>query len=347
MIIGGLQKFTISDFPGRISAIVFTRGCNFRCPYCHNPELVDPDRYVSPITEESVFAFLNSRIGQLDGVVVTGGEPTIHEDLPRFLGALRQLGFAVKLDTNGSNPGQLRQVIDQHLVDCIALDIKAPLAEYSRVAGVTVDPRILRESIRLVIDSGIPHEMRTTFCPSLLSVDDLRSIAREVQGCDLFVVQGFRPSKALDPGMLEAAVPTQEMLKEIQADIAATGVRCLVRSEEIPFSSTLSNIRSSAGLVPLQPSTTAALHCMYCSRLCRVHPTGGLSITSRRLAILSASFTSLAETDIRGACSTCSLLRSAFSRLLSSVTSATISRTSLPKRSSISPKLTPTSSTVS
>jgi pyruvate formate lyase activating enzyme len=229
LIIGGLQKFSLSDFPGRISAIVFTRGCNFRCPYCHNPELVDPERYVSPISEVSLLSYLRTRIGLLQGIVISGGEPTIHDDLPDFIGRIRALGYAIKLDTNGSRPALLRELISGGLVEFVALDMKAPLSRYDHVVRAPVDTDDLRCSIRLVVESGIPHEMRTTFLPSLLSASDLREIADTVRGCSRLVVQGFRPTKALDPGFLKQQAPTQQTLDAICADIESMGVPCLAR----------------------------------------------------------------------------------------------------------------------
>lgn len=229
MVIGGLQKLSLSDYPGRISAIVFTRGCGFRCRYCHNPELVDPDLYVSPLAEDSVFSFLRSRLGLLDGVVVSGGEPTFHDDLPAFLARIKAMGFALKLDTNGSNPVMLRVLLEQRLVDFVALDVKAPFPAYRRVAGAEADPEAVRSSIGAVIESGIAHEMRTTFCGSLLSVGDMEEIARAVRGCSVLVVQGFRPSTALDPAILAEPAPPISFLEQVRAAVEAEGVTCLVR----------------------------------------------------------------------------------------------------------------------
>ena len=229
MVIGGLQKFSLSDFPGRLSAIVFAQGCNFRCPYCHNPELVDPGRFLSPVSEKDVISLLLDRIGRLEGVVITGGEPTIHDDLPDFIRKIRALGYAIKLDTNGSRPEMLRGVISAGLVDFIALDVKAPLSRYREVVRAPVDTDDIRRSIRLVIESGIAHEMRTTFVPSLLDLDDLKEIAESVRGCRLLVVQGFRPSKALDTSILKQSAPTQEVLATICAGIETMGVHCETR----------------------------------------------------------------------------------------------------------------------
>lgn len=229
MIIGGFQKFSMSDFPGKVSAIVFTRGCNFRCPYCHNPELVEPDSYVTPLNEASIISFLKSRRGRIQGVVITGGEPTFHEDLPEFIRKVREMGCAVKLDTNGSNPALLERIISLGLVAFVALDVKAPVRLYSSVARAPVDTGDILRSIRIVIDSGLPHEMRTTYLETLLSIDDMKEIAEMVRGCGLLVVQSFRPTKALDPAMLEQPIPSARVMEEIRAAVDATGVPCETR----------------------------------------------------------------------------------------------------------------------
>ncbi len=207
-----------------ISAIVFTRGCGFRCPYCHNPELVDPSRFDKEFPLSEVREFLHSRREQLQGVVVTGGEPTLHDDLPSFLRELKDMGFAVKLDTNGTNPLMLQQVVAEGLVDFIAMDIKAPLALYEQTVKARVKaPDILR-SIGLILASGLPHEFRTTCVDSLLSADDILSIAELLKGCDRYVLQSFHGGSMLDQS-LEAELPVDEArLTEIVEALSATGL---------------------------------------------------------------------------------------------------------------------------
>ena len=229
MIIGGFQKISLSDFPGRVSAIVFTRGCGFRCPYCHNPELVDPDNYITPLDEAKILSFLRSRGGRIQGVVITGGEPTFHDDLKDFIRTVREIGCEVKLDTNGSNPALLERIISLGLVDYVALDVKAPLRLYSSVARVLVNTGDILRSIRIIIDSGLPHEMRTTYLESLLSLDDMREIGEMVRGCRLLVVQRFKPTKALDPAMLKQPTPPAHAMEQIRAAIDAMGVPCETR----------------------------------------------------------------------------------------------------------------------
>jgi pyruvate formate lyase activating enzyme len=229
MVIGGFQKTSLSDFPGVISSIVFTRGCGFRCPYCHNPELVEPSRFAAVIPWSEVKAFLQTRAGRIEGVVVTGGEPTCHSDLPDFLAELQEMGLRVKLDTNGTNPAQLRRILSDGLVDFIAMDVKAPLLRYAQVAGVPVHTEDIRASLQLVRESGVPHELRTTFAPAVLSMEELRSMAELVRGCQRFVIQAFRADKTLDPALVHAPSPSEPELKAAAAWFTAAGITVEIR----------------------------------------------------------------------------------------------------------------------
>jgi pyruvate formate lyase activating enzyme len=229
MKIGGFQKFSLSDFPGRISAILFTQGCNFRCPYCHNPELVDPARFGEPLPLEGVLEFLGSRKGRLQGVVVTGGEPTIHSDLPMTLMEIKAMGFAVKLDTNGGNPELLERILARDLVDYVAMDLKAPLEAYPRVAGVAVRTEDIQRSLEAVKRSGIPHELRTTFVDGMLTDEDMLGIARLADGCERLALQRFHPTKILDKGLHRGRVPSHQRMSEVQRMLEATGLDVVVR----------------------------------------------------------------------------------------------------------------------
>ena len=230
MIIGGLQKFSLIDYPGKISAILFTRGCNFRCPYCHNPELVDPQRYAEPWQEEEYWAFLQSRTQKLDAVVVTGGEPTLQEDLEPFLEKIRKMGFLIKLDTNGSNPDVLKDLLSANLVDYIAMDIKAPLEKYSEVAKVPIDKTDIEESIELIKQSTVDHEFRTTIARNILSREDIVNIAKMLQGEKLYILQRCVPTKILDPLFLAQFEPyTHEELEQIANLTENYVLQCLVR----------------------------------------------------------------------------------------------------------------------
>ena len=176
MKIGGLVKFTLIDFPGRPAAIVFTQGCNFRCRYCHNPELVYPHLFTESVPEEEIWSFLKRRQGTLEGVVVSGGEPTLHEDLPAFMARLKELGYKTKLDTNGSRPDMIKELIEKKLVDFIAMDLKAPLEKYGVITGIETNQEILRQSMALITQSGLEYEFRTTYDKEVLNDADIKAL---------------------------------------------------------------------------------------------------------------------------------------------------------------------------
>ena len=202
MKIGGLNKFSLSDYSYHVAAVVFTQGCNFRCPFCHNGSLIPgdvPERLL--ILEEKVFEFLEDRSRQLDGVVVTGGEPTIQPDLPEFIHRIKAMGLLVKLDTNGSLPEVLRRLMEEKLIDFIAMDIKAPMDIYDRLTGVQTPISRIKESIELIARSGVAHEFRTTVVKSLLSPQDLRSIQKLVPHKSRHHFQKFRPKHAFIPSL--------------------------------------------------------------------------------------------------------------------------------------------------
>lgn len=176
MRIGGLLKFSLIDYPGKVAAVVFTQGCNYRCPFCHNPELVLPELFTEPVPEVDVLDFLEKRKGQIQGVVVTGGEPTIHYDLPEFLRKIKDRGYCVKLDTNGSLPDVLQVIFDERLVDYVAMDIKSSRDNYCKAAGAQIDLRTVTLSIDLIKESGVPHEFRTTAFKNIVSEKDMAGI---------------------------------------------------------------------------------------------------------------------------------------------------------------------------
>jgi pyruvate formate lyase activating enzyme len=219
MNIGGLQRFSLIDYPGTICAIIFTQGCNFRCPYCHNPELVHPDRYETVIPEEDIYSFLERRRGKLDGVSITGGEPTEQSDLIEWIRRVKAMGYLVKIDTNGSHPEALNELTEGKLVDFIAMDVKAPLAKYRDITRSTVDPRLITESIQLILNSGIPHEFRTTVVQSQLDTKDISAIARMINGADRYVLQRFLPSKVLDRRYLNKTTWSDEELTSVERKI--------------------------------------------------------------------------------------------------------------------------------
>ena len=198
MKIGGLQKFSLLDYPKELSAIVFTQGCNFRCPYCHNPELVEPRIYSPLLNTEKVLRFLYKRSKKLSAVVVTGGEPTLQEDLIPFLKILKAMRFKVKLDTNGSLPDVLSKVIHAGAVDYIAMDIKAPLILYPSLTQSDVDANAIMRSMELIRLSGIEYEFRTTFAPELLSWRNLAEMQALLQPGDRYYLQECHFSTTLD-----------------------------------------------------------------------------------------------------------------------------------------------------
>jgi len=199
MLIGGLQKLTLVDFPGKVAATVFTIGCNFLCSFCHNPELVDPLLMKSQpvISESEIFEFLKKRKGDLEGVCVSGGEPTLHKDLAEFLSKIKNLGFSVKLDTNGSHPEMLEKLIKKKFVDYIAMDIKAPLEKYEEIT-VVADLEKIKKSVDLIKNSGIDYEFRTTVVPRFHKKEDLLDIAEWLKGSGKYFLQQFYPTKTLD-----------------------------------------------------------------------------------------------------------------------------------------------------
>ncbi|MBU0456470.1 MAG: anaerobic ribonucleoside-triphosphate reductase activating protein [Pseudomonadota bacterium] len=177
MKIGGLQPFTLSDYPGCCAAIVFTLGCNFRCPYCHNKQLWQGK---SQLSEQALFDFLEEKREKLDGLVITGGEPTIQPDLAMFIQRVKAMGYKIKLDTNGSHPGVLKTLLDQSLLDFIAMDIKAPFSLYSALSGVDVSIAAIQESIRLVKASSLPYLFRTTWDRTRLTEQDIEVLKEEL-----------------------------------------------------------------------------------------------------------------------------------------------------------------------
>jgi pyruvate formate lyase activating enzyme len=228
MMLGGLQKFSLADYPGKTCAILFTRGCNLRCPYCHNPELVWPERYAPALDLDELLAFLETRRGLLDAVTVTGGEPCLQADLPELLARLKDMGFAVKLDSNGSFPDVLRKVIEEKLVDYIAMDIKAPLEKYARVSGVALDVRLIKESIALLLEGRVEHEFRTTVDRGLLDEEDLMAIGEDIRGARRYYLQKLNAYDAKG-GSATAGADDAAWLKAVAVKLGAYVERCSVR----------------------------------------------------------------------------------------------------------------------
>ncbi len=243
MIIGGLQKFSMLDYPGHLSAIIFTQGCNFNCQFCYNPMLVAwsiagkfKRKGHSPIIkEDGLFVFLKSRIGKLEAVVITGGEPTIQPDLPDFLAKIKNLGYLIKLDTNGSNPEMIKNLIDKKLVDYIAMDIKAPKEKFEQIVGLPARlyPKI-KKSVKIIMESpprlgeagppsqageagGLQYEFRTTVVPGLLDKNDIIKIAKIIKGAEKWYLQRFKSNVGLLNKKLQGIKPfTNAEMKEMR-----------------------------------------------------------------------------------------------------------------------------------
>lgn len=217
-VIGGIQKTSLLDYPDKISAIVFTQGCNFRCGYCHNPQLLKSENGIYDV--DAFFDFLKKRQGKLDGVVVTGGETTLQPDLKLFIQKIKELGFLVKLDTNGTNPQILKELINEKLVDYIAMDIKAPIEKYQLITNSKIDTSKIEESIKIIMSSNIDYEFRTTVLPIQIEIEDFNSIGKLLQGAKRYYIQKFVvQSEILDSSLKEEKNYTDEQLKSIKENI--------------------------------------------------------------------------------------------------------------------------------
>ncbi|MGQ9497228.1 MAG: anaerobic ribonucleoside-triphosphate reductase activating protein [Desulfotomaculales bacterium] len=216
MEIGGLVKLSLVDWPGEVAAVIFTRRCNFRCPWCHNRDLVEPLPSSPVLPESEVLSYLSARRQLLSGVVISGGEPTLQDDLAPFLARLKEMGYAVKLDTNGSRPNVLRSLLKEGLVDRVAVDYKVPLSEYPIRVGWAV-PDSVYQSLQLVMNLGC-GEVRTTVVPGIHSPALLRRMVNELK-IDLRVyrLQPFRPGSCLDPKYDDYPAVSREDMAVLEA----------------------------------------------------------------------------------------------------------------------------------
>ncbi|MEG1524121.1 MAG: anaerobic ribonucleoside-triphosphate reductase activating protein [Clostridia bacterium] len=196
MLIAGFQKTSFVDYPGQPSAVVFTAYCNLNCTYCHNYHILGRDTPL--LDEETVLNYLDVRQGLLKALVISGGEPTLQQNLDAFIRQVRTLSYAIKLDTNGCKPQVIKDLLREHLLDYVAMDIKAPLELYSKITRTEVDTNAIQKSIALLRNSDIPHEFRLTFAPEL-STDDVVRAAKLVDGCDRFYLQQYRVRNSNDP----------------------------------------------------------------------------------------------------------------------------------------------------
>lgn len=236
MIIGGLQKMTLIDYPGKVAATIFVSGCNFFCPWCYNRNLVVPEEILkhSPIPLKEIYKFLEQRKGFLQGVVLCGGEPTIYDDLSDFAAAIKKMGYLVKLDTNGSNPEMLTSLIDKGLVDYVAMDIKAPKESYKErykeVVGKYIDTKKIEQSINILKNSPVEYEFRTTLVPGLVGKKDILEIVKWIGPAKKYFLQNFQPKDGLVNPLFSKKKPySDRYLKEIQKEIASNFKVCQIR----------------------------------------------------------------------------------------------------------------------
>lgn len=232
MIIAGLQKTTLIDFPGKIACIVFLAGCNFRCPWCYSAELVLPEKIVKQgrMLEKDFFDFLKERKGFLDGVVICGGEPTINNDLPKFIERIKKLGYAVKLDTNGSNPKMLKELIELKLIDYVAMDIKSKKNDYKKWLFDGVKIQDIEESVEILKQNRIDFEFRTTVVPSIHNKNDFLEIANWIGGKEIkYYLQNFVAQKTIDPEFEKVKSFSQNFLEEVAKEISPYFKECKVR----------------------------------------------------------------------------------------------------------------------
>lgn len=242
MKLGGYQKLTLIDYPGKIATTVFTVGCSFRCPFCHNPELIVRTQNVASVQndlEREFFDFLKKRQGKIEGVCITGGEPTIQKDLFDFIKKIKKLGFFVKLDTNGTRPDVLRKAIAEKLVDFIAMDIKNQPKKYLKTAGVETQLNAsklnafildrIKLSVDLIKNSGIDYEFRTTAVPGIHTEKDFEKIAEGIKGAKAYYLQEYREIKILDPRLKKKTkgkkIDLEKIKKKIEKNFGKMGIR--------------------------------------------------------------------------------------------------------------------------
>jgi pyruvate formate lyase activating enzyme len=240
MIIGGLQKTTLIDYPGKVACTVFLAVCNFRCPWCYSSELVLPIKIAKQprLSEKEFFDFLRQRQGLLDGIVVCGGEPTVNKDLPQFLQKIKNLGFAIKLDTNGSNPEMLKNLVNAKLVDYVAMDIKGPMGpnfqfsifNFQKILGEGVIFDKINESVEFLKKGNVDSEFRTTAVPGVHEKQDFLEIAKWIGGKDVkYYLQNFVAQKTIDPCFLKIKPFPNQFLEEIAKEISPHFKTCQVR----------------------------------------------------------------------------------------------------------------------
>ncbi|MGR3311250.1 MAG: anaerobic ribonucleoside-triphosphate reductase activating protein [Candidatus Brocadiales bacterium] len=232
--IAGYIENSLIEWEGNIASIIFLPSCNLRCPYCHSPHLVHPSSKLETIPLENILSAIRRNKGWVDGVVITGGEPTLHKNLDELIGLFSPLGIKIRLDSNGTNPDVLEDLIMRKLIQCVAMDIKAPLREekYEEAAGTPTNLSNIRRSIELIMNTGIEYEFRTTVCPTFLNESDIVEIARTIKGAQRYILQGFRPNNCLDKGMLDIVPYPVETLRQFAESAKEYVKNCFVRGEK-------------------------------------------------------------------------------------------------------------------
>ena len=200
MVIAGLQKTTLLDYPGKVACTVFLAGCNFRCPFCQNWEIVNGKG--EDVDPKELLSFLKKRKGVLDGVCVTGGEPIVHDDISALLSEIKELGYSVKLDTNGSYPDKLRNLVENRLVDTVAMDVKNCKERYALTAGTAVNVEEIDESVQFLLSDAVDYEMRTTVADELHREEDMLKLSQWIAGAKRYYIQNFKDSDAVPYGNL-------------------------------------------------------------------------------------------------------------------------------------------------
>ncbi len=222
MNIASFQKFTLVDYPGKIATTVFTVGCNFRCPFCHNPELVVGAQIISGGSkiEKEFFDFLKKRVGKLEAVCITGGEPTLQPDIIEFMKKIKEIGYLVKLDTNGTRPDVIRKSLKEKSVDYVAMDIKNSPKNYNKTVNANVDMDRIRLSVDLIRNSEIEYEFRTTVVPGIHTYKDFEEIAKWLSGVKKYSLQVYRDFKILNPKLKERTIGKTLNLNKIKKIIS-------------------------------------------------------------------------------------------------------------------------------
>ncbi|NGX28685.1 MAG: 7-carboxy-7-deazaguanine synthase [Candidatus Anoxychlamydiales bacterium] len=229
MLIGGLQKFSLINYPKKTSALIFTQGCGFLCQYCHNPELVLKKRFQPPIDEDTVLTFLKKRQNQLDAVVISGGEPTLQKDLIPFIKKIKDLNFLIKLDTNGIHPKIIKNLLDENLLDYIAMDIKAPLDKYKLITQLDLGLNLIEESINLIMSSNIDYEFRTTLVKNLHEIEDIEKMGLLIKGAKKYFLQSFVPKVTLNPDLSSSKAFSDEEMEDMRKTALKYVKNCFIR----------------------------------------------------------------------------------------------------------------------